>query len=472
MRHHHYHFIGIGGSGMSAIAKVLLERGAKVSGSDLAASHVTRRLERLGASIAIGHREENVDGADAVIVSSAIPESNPELQAARRQDIPVYTRGEMLARLMDERRGIGIAGSHGKTTTTSMIAMVMERAGLDPTVLVGGELNDIGGNAKVGSGPYMVAETDESDGSFLMLRPHVAVVTNVEDDHLEYWNSVERLQHAFLEYLDGVREGGFAIVCADDPVARELGLRTATRVRFYGIDERAEVRARDVELQGIGSRFKVLAGDTPLGVITLKVPGVHNVQNALAALAVALELGISFEVARDALASFSGVRRRFQVLGQEAGITVVDDYAHHPTEIATTLAAARRATEGRLICVFQPHRFTRTRDLHESFGPAFKQADEVVVTEIYPAGEAPIPGVTSELISRSIERSTGRTPHALTRPEDIMIFLKNTARPGDLVLTLGAGDIWKVGEIFVRSLREEGTAEAGGRADGVVTTSG
>ena len=444
---------------MSAIAKILLEQGHQVSGSDLHLSEITRKLEMLGATIYAGHRAENVEGATEVVVSSAIPPTNGELIAARERGIPVMQRAEMLARLMKNKRGIAVAGTHGKTTTTSMVALMLERNGLDPTVLIGGELNDFGGNAKLGRGQYVVAEADESDGSFLKLAPYYAVVTNVEPDHLDYYGTLDRIALAFERFLDQVAEAGLAVLGVDDPVVGELSVRYSRRYLSYALKAKAHYTARDIHLQQLGSSCRVFFQGRELGQLRLQVPGVHNISNALAAVALGREIGLEFEPLASALATFRGVQRRFETLALVNGIRVVDDYGHHPTEVQATLKAARNAASGRVICIFQPHRYTRTKYLYGAFGQAFGLADELIITDIYPAGEPPIEGVSAGLIVDAVERYQGKRPLYLRDREEILRLVMEMARPGDLVLTLGAGDIRSVGEALAEKYRRAASCE-------------
>lgn len=456
------HFIGIGGAGMSAIAKVLLEAGNIITGSDLKRSEVTARLEEMGATIHIGHRVTNLGHADMVVVSSAIPANNVELVAAREAGIPVIQRGEMLAQLMEGRKGIAVAGAHGKTTTTSMISLTLERGGLDPTVLIGGEVNDIGGNAKLGGGEYLVAEADESDGSFLKLRPRIAVVTNVEDDHLDYYGTPEKIVEAFSTFVNQVPEDGLAVLCADNANAARIARTCRRRVVTYGLENAADYEARNISHQALRSSFEVWERGVCLGTLSLSVPGKHNILNALAAVAVAREVGIDLSVVRCALADFHGVHRRFELVGEVGGIYVVDDYGHHPTEIKATLSAAKLGHFNRIICVFQPHRYTRTKFLHREFGTAFRQADELIITDIYPAGEAPIAGVSSKLIVDAVAAQDGPYPVYIPKLKDVVPYLLGRLRPGDLVLTVGAGNVWTVGVELVAALgrQEKSVAQA------------
>ncbi|MGI6604576.1 MAG: UDP-N-acetylmuramate--L-alanine ligase [bacterium] len=446
------HFIGIGGAGMSAIAKVLLEAGNIVTGSDLKRSDITDRLADMGATIHIGHAASNLQGPDAVVVSSAIPAGNVELEAARKAGIRVIQRGEMLAELMHDKKGIAIAGAHGKTTTTSMISLVLERAGIDPTVLIGGELNDIGGNAKLGRGEYLVAEADESDGSFLKLRPYIGVITNVEDDHLDYYGSLDAIFAAFLTFVEQINSAGLAILCADSPHVRRIAETCSKRYVTYGLKNPADYEAKRICHQVLASTFEVWERGEYLGEITLGVPGRHNILNALATVAVAREVGIDLSVVQDALAGFHGVHRRFELLGEVDGIYVVDDYGHHPTEIKATLSAAKQGRFLRIICVFQPHRYTRTKFLYQQFATAFQEVDELIVTDIYSAGETPIAGVSGRLIVDAVAASGGPMPVYIPDLKDVVPYLLQRVRPGDLVITVGAGNVWTVGDQLVDAL--------------------
>lgn len=454
-----YHFIGIGGAGMSAIAKVMLQSGFRVSGSDLQDTTVTRRLARMGAKIFKGHDKHNVEGTDVVVVSSAVPSWNEELLHARELGIPIVHRADMLAQLMENRKGIVIAGTHGKTTTTSMIGIILERAGLDPTLVVGGEVDDIGGNAKLGSGEFVVAEADESDGSFLRLKPFVSVVTNVDDDHLDHYGDIESVEKAFKDFVSLTHENGFTVVCADGRWMRGLTEGSPSRVFTYGLGDGADFTCRDLTLKSIGSRFVAISDGIELGPVDLVVPGSHNVSNALAAIAVCMKLGVEFDDIRQSLSRFTGVHRRFQTLGEVGGVWVVDDYAHHPTEIRATLEAARNATDGRLICVFQPHRYTRTQRLHTEFGRSFAGVDELIVTEIYPAGERPIEGVSAKLIADAARASGLKSVKYIPELNEVPGDLVSRVRPGDLVLFIGAGNVWTVGVELVRQLQKRGLKE-------------
>jgi UDP-N-acetylmuramate--alanine ligase len=457
------HFVGIGGIGMSGIAELLANLGYHVSGSDRRRSEITDRLESLGVRIHSGHDAAYVSTADVVVVSSAVAMDNPEVVAARTRHVPVIPRAEMLAELMRLRVGIAIAGAHGKTTTTSMVALLLERAGLDPTAVIGGRLSAFGSNARLGRGQYMVAEADESDRSFLKLSPTIAVVTNLDHEHMDAYGSFDRLVEAFRDFAERVPFYGAVIACLDDPALRALVPRLTRRVITYGFHEDADVRGLHATSDGTSSRCDVVyrVSGVPdgagIGAITIGVPGHHNVQNALAAVAVGLEIGIPFARIQTALAEFRGAERRYQIRGTVQGVTVVDDYGHHPTEIAAVLRAARSGSPGRVVAVFQPHRFTRTRDLLNDFGPALALADEVVLTDIYPAGEAPIPGATLESLASAIR---ARVPgvHVVARLEDVPAAVAGMARRGDVVITLGAGSIAATADHLLTALQ---TTEVG-----------
>jgi UDP-N-acetylmuramate--alanine ligase len=448
------HFVGIGGIGMSGIAELLLNLGYRVSGSDLKESEITRRLASLGGIVSAGHRAENVaPDVDVVVTSSAVKKNNPEVMAAKDRGIPVIPRAEMLAELMRLKEGVAIAGSHGKTTTTSLIATVVAHAGLDPTAVVGGKLNAFGSNAKLGKGRLMVVEADESDGSFLRLSPAIAVITNVDPEHLDYYGTVEALQQAFVDFADRVPFYGLAVMCLDHPVVQHLIPRIGKRHTTYGVSPQAEWRADDVNLAPFQSRFTVSYKGTVQGEVKLRMVGAHNVLNALACCAVAHELGIPFKVTVEALAEFAGVQRRFTVRGEVNGITVVDDYGHHPAEIRATLAGARASfPHRRIVCAFQPHRYTRTRDLFGEFATAFNDADAVLLTDIYAAGEDPIAGVSGARLHDAVKACGHRDAAFVERP-DLARKLREKARQGDLVLTLGAGDITHASEELLELLK-------------------
>lgn len=447
------HFIGIGGAGMSAIAKVLLERGVKVTGSDLKRSRVSIQLEAMGASVRVGHDPAHVEGADVVVVSSAIRPSNPELQAARAQQIPVLSRGEALADVLSGRRSIVVAGTHGKTTTTSMIVTVLSSAGLDPTYLIGAGLNDAGTNARSGSGELAVAESDESDGSFLLLTPSIAVVTNVEQDHVDHWSSMDALREAFTSFMSSTEQDGSIVVPCTDAAVVEVAARTGRRIVCFG---EGGVDARGVSFEGGTTSFEITHGAHRAGV-TMRVPGHHNVSNALAAAAACLEAGVALDDVARGLAAYRGVERRFEVRGEAAGVTIIDDYAHHPTEVKATLAAARSGGWKRVVAVFQPHRYSRTAAFAVDFGSSFLDADRVVVTDVYGAGEEAVPGVSGKLISDAVcAELPGRPVAYLPHRAELVSYLKGSLRPGDALLTMGAGDVTSLGEELLVELGSVG----------------
>ena len=463
------HFVGIGGSGMSGIAEVLMNLGFGVSGSDLTRSEVTDHLEALGATVHEGHDRRNIGDADVVVFSSAVRPANPEIVEAVRRRIPVIPRAEMLAELMRMRYGIAVAGAHGKTTTTSMIALVLERAGLDPTAVIGGRLSAFGGSARLGRSHYMVAEADESDRSFLRLTPTVAVITNIDREHLESYRDFDDLQQAFVDFANKVPFYGAVIACADDRRVRDLLPRVNRRVVTFGVDaDRADYHAVDIRLSGFESSATIVRSQpdrapgeagasgrgVELGVLRLGVPGRHNLQNALAAVAVADEVGVGFDRVAAALAGFRGAERRFQVRGEAGGVMVIDDYGHHPTEIAAVIATARAALDRRIVVVFQPHRFTRTRQLRDEFGPALREADEIVLTDIYAAGEDPIPGVTVEDLAEAIRRTVGAPVHLVKSIDDVVRVVARLARRGDVIVMLGAGSIGALGGRVVDALAD------------------
>ena len=452
---HKIHFVGIGGAGMSPLAKVLLLLGYEVSGSDQETSPIIEELIRLGAHIRTdGQHAESVRGADAIVVSTAIPYDNPEVIAAWDLRIPKLHRSDVNAALVNAYDGIAVAGSHGKTTTTSMIGVTLDAAGISPTIIVGGEVPDLGTNAKLGTGRYLVSEADESDGSFLKLRPHIAVVTNVEDDHMDHYGTMEKIVEAFQTFIGQVDDDGTAVLCFESDILRRIAAQTARRVVSYAIDEPADYQARDIETSGSLISFTAVERGEEMGRIALHIPGRHNVLNALACIAVARLAGIDFTRICDALAHFHGAKRRFQTKGKVGGVWVVDDYAHHPTEIAVTLAAARQTNPKRLVCVFQPHRYSRTQLLRAEFGRAFEAADLLLITDIYAAGEAPIPGISGETILEEVARQTGQDTVYLPERADLERYLMQHVFSGDLVITMGAGDILEVGEALVQHLKD------------------
>ncbi len=445
------HFVGIGGSGMSGLAEIVASLGFKVSGSDIRRTDVTNRLESLGIIVKIGHAAENVGDADAVVFTSAARPDNPEIVGARARRIPVIARAELLAELMRLKFGIAVAGAHGKTTTTSMIALVLERGGLDPTAVIGGRLGAFGSNSRLGKGDYMVAEADESDRSFLMLWPSVAVLTNIDREHMDSYGSFAALQQAFVDFANKVPFYGAVIACADDPELAAVSGRFTRRVISYGVTrDDAEVGARDVVLEGFQSRSTVIR----------RSRDAQTDAEVLAAVAVGLELGVPFATIAAALAEFSGAERRFEYRGKVNGITVIDDYGHHPTEIAAVLAAARAAHPARLLVAFQPHRYTRTRDLMREFGVALAPADEVILADIYGASEDPIPGITVEALAAAVNSSRSTPVRVVKSIDDIAATIASLAEPGDLVITLGAGSIGSVPDRIVDELRRRFAVES------------
>lgn len=444
---------------MSAIARVMLEMGYKVTGSDVVRAELTEKLAQKGAGIYIGHEAEHVRGADLVVYSTALPKDNVERKAAEDLNIPVLHRAQMLARLMNAGKGVAVAGAHGKTTTSSMIALVMETCGIDPTYIIGGEIVNVGTNAKAGKGEYVVAEADESDGSFLQYHPAMAIVTNLEPDHLEnYDGDFNKLKAAYVQFLQQVKPGGKAIVCIDDANLQEIlpkvgsGSLRDDQIVTYGIESDAQFRASDIQLGDRKVTFTLHRGGEALGIVELSVPGRHNVYNAMATIITCLEAGLPFETVAEAIRQFRGAKRRFHVLGEKNDILIIDDYAHHPTEIQATISAAK-ATGKRIVAVFQPQRYTRTYFLLEQFSCAFGEADEVIITDIYsPAGEQQIEGVNSRrLVELIIKNSNENTAYVPTK-EEVLERLEATMKPGDLIITMGAGDIWKVAAALAESL--------------------
>lgn len=445
--------MGIGGIGMSGIAEVLLNLGYKVSGSDLKESDTTERLKKLGGEIRIGHHAANIGSPHVVVISSAVKNDNVEVLAAREKQIPVIPRAEMLAELMRLKYGVAIAGAHGKTTTTSMVATVLAAGGIDPTVVIGGKLNSLGTNAKLGQGEFLVAEADESDGSFLKLSPTIAVVTTIDEEHLDYYKDLGEIKAAFLEFINKVPFYGVSILCLDQPHIQSLLPLVRKRYQTYGMSSQADYQARDVSLKPFGSKFKALHHAQDLGWFELSTPGAHNINNSLAAIAVARELDVELEVIRKALKDFSGVQRRFQIKGEAGGIIIVDDYGHHPTEVKATLAAAAAGMERRVVVVFQPHRYTRTQHLLEDFFTAFNQADKLVVMDIYGAGEKPIPGVSGQALCEGIRKHGHKDVTFIAEQEKIVEHMASVLKKGDLMITLGAGDVWKLGEQVLERLK-------------------
>ncbi len=448
----HIHFVGIGGIGMSGIAEVMLNLGYIVSGSDIKESDVTRRLRDLGGEIYIGHRAENIRGVHVVVVSSAIKKENIEIIAAKERLIPVIPRAEMLAELMRLKYGVAVAGAHGKTTTTSMISSVLGAGGFDPTVVIGGKLNILGTNAKLGQGDFMVAEADESDGSFLSLSPTIAVVTTIDREHLDFYKDIGEIKRAFLQFINSVPFYGVAILCLDDKHIQSLIPFMTKRYATYGVSTQADFVAKNIKVREMVTEFEALSKDRSLGRFKVNLPGVHNAYNALASIAVGLELEIDIETIREALADFNGVHRRFQLKGIVGGIMLIDDYGHHPTEIKMTLSAAKDGWDRRTVVLFQPHRYTRTKDLMEDFSTAFYLADKLVLTEIYPAGEERIDGVSAYNLYKGIKEHGHKDVIYIGDKEKIVRYLIKELKDGDIFMTLGAGDVWKIGEEILKKL--------------------
>ncbi|WP_394826418.1 UDP-N-acetylmuramate--L-alanine ligase [Pendulispora albinea] len=443
------HFVGIGGIGMSGLAEIVRTMEFEVSGSDRKPNEITHRLETLGVTFREGHAAENVEGADVVVYSSAIRFDNPELTHARALEIPIISRGELLAELMRVKYTVAIAGSHGKTTTTSMVATVLRAAGLDPTVVVGGKVNALGSNARLGAGDLFVAEADESDGSFLRLAPTIGVVTNIDPEHLDHYGTFDKVKAAFVEFANRTPFYGLSVLCLDHPHVQEVLPSISRRHVTYGVSRQADYRASNVRYEGLATRFECQRRGQPLGEFTVRMPGAHNVLNALAVIAVADELEIPLDVTRDAIASFHGVQRRFTVLGvpevvkddRRGDVMIVDDYGHHPAEIEATLDAAQRGFDRRVVVAFQPHRYTRTHVLFEEFTRAFNKADVLLVTEVYPAGESPIEGASGESLAHAIRAHGHHAVRYVADKKDMAAELREVIEPGDLVIALGAGDI-------------------------------
>jgi UDP-N-acetylmuramate--alanine ligase len=445
----HVHFIGIGGIGMSGLAEILKTMRFEVSGSDLKKNDTTARLETLGVKVLEGHRAENVSTADVVVYSSAIPTQNPEIARARALEIPIISRAEMLAELMRTKYCVTIAGSHGKTTTTSLVATVLRQAGLDPTVVVGGKVNALGSNALLGEGNLFVAEADESDGSFLRFTPTIAVITNIDAEHLDHYGTHEKVKDAFVDFANRIPFYGLGVLCLDHPHVQAILPRIGRRYVTYGLSKQADYRAKNLTFSGLSTSFEVLRRGEPVGTFEVKMPGAHNVLNALSVIAVADELEVPWDVVREALASFHGVQRRFSVvgtpqvkLGDATGdVMLVDDYGHHPAEVQATLDAAQRGFSRRVVVAFQPHRYSRTQSLFEEFTRAFNLADVLIVTEVYAAGEAPIAGATGESLATAIRAHGHHNVSYVPQKAELAKVLLHTIEPGDLVIALGAGDI-------------------------------
>ena len=451
------HFVGIGGIGMSGIAEVLLNLGYNVSGSDLKASPVTHRLTGMGAVIFAGHNSANVAGADVVVISSAVTRDNVEVLAAHEHHIPVIQRAEMLAELMRLKYGIAIGGMHGKTTTTSMVAAVLAAGGLDPTVVVGGRVNAMGSNARLGNSQYLVAEADESDRSFLKLSPILSVVTNIDREHMDCYRDMADVRETFCEFMDRVPFYGMVVACNDDEELRNLLPRVQRRTLTYGTREGSDFQITNVicsprKNSALLSSFRIRYRDRDLGEFCLQVPGEHNVRNATAAIAVGIGVDVPVERIREALQHFTGVDRRFQSIGSADGVTVIDDYGHHPTEIRATLAAAKQCGFRKIHVIFQPHRYSRTRLLLDEFAIAFQGADSLLLLDIYPASEPPIPGITSELLANRIRRASGQPALHISSLAEAIALAAESAQPGDMILTLGAGNVWQLGPRLLEAL--------------------
>lgn len=455
------HFIGAGGAGMSGIALVLAKRGASVTGSDLKESRYSRALEAAGVPVTIGHAAQNLGDPRIVVVSSAIPKTNPELMAAYKRGLDVWPRARMLAHLAGERKTVAVAGTHGKTTTSSMIATMLARMGLDPTFLIGGEVDAFNANAVNGSGEYYVVEADESDGSFVYLDPYVAIVTNVEADHLDHYGTLEKVEETFCEFMGRVSGDGALVVCGDQPHLVDMARSTGRRVITYGMSRECDVHATVLGREGVGLRFEVVTADGSTAAGVTAIPGIHMASNAVAALATAWVLGLDLQDASDALSQFSGVRRRFDLIGERAGVTVVDDYAHHPTEVRATLSAAKTLDFKRVVVLFQPHRYSRTEALAADFGEAFGDADLAILLDVYSAGEAPIPGVSGKTLLESVLRAHPRVQIAyLPHRADVVPYVTSRVRAGDVLFTMGAGDVTALGPEIVRALSADGEAAA------------
>lgn len=450
------HFVGIGGVGMSAIAEVMLDKGYEISGSDLSESEVVQKLRAKGAVIYKGHAAANVEGKDAIVLSSAIHQDNPELVQAKKLGLKIFHRSDILAFLLNAAKGIAVAGAHGKTTTSSMISVVLEHAGVDPTILIGGFVDYLNGNAKLGKSDYLVAEADESDGSFLKFYPHIAVVTNIEDDHMDHYGSMENIIKAFIQFVQNLdKENGLAVLCFDNENIRNIAPQLDRRYISYALEHEADYTAADIVADGPQTTFTVVYKGEKLGAVTLNIPGRHNVLNALATIAVCHKLGLSIEAIAAGFAVFTGTKRRFQTKFRNDDVWIVDDYAHHPTEIQTTIKAARQTNPKRLVVAFQPHRYTRTQLLRKEFGSCFKGADVLILTDIYAASEEPIPGISGRTIVDEVKAQTGVDAVYIEKLADIAPWLEQNRRKGDLIITMGAGNIYTVGETLADGFKHE-----------------
>jgi UDP-N-acetylmuramate--alanine ligase len=446
------HFVGIGGIGMSGIAEVLLAHAFEVSGSDARESDTVSRLRTLGATVHIGHRAENISNTDVVVFSSAVKRDNPELVAARQAGVPIIARAEMLAELMRLKDGIAIAGSHGKTTTTSLVATVLREAGLDPTVIIGGKLNALGTNAARGAGDLLVAEADESDGSFLHLSPTIAVVTNIDAEHLDHYRDHEAVKDAFVSFANRVPFYGVVVACLDHPHVQDILPRIDKRIATYGLAAQADYRARNPQVKGLTTSFEVFRRGDKLGTFEVRMPGIHNVLNSLATIAVADELSVELDQVKKSLASFTGVQRRFTIVGEHQGTVIVDDYGHHPAEVQATLEAAQRAYGRRILVAFQPHRYTRTLHCFDELTRAFNRADVLFLTDVYAAGEEPIAGADSATLVSAIRQHGHRDATHVPDVDDLVDAIARRVQPGDIVLTMGAGNITRIGRLLLSRL--------------------
>jgi len=447
------HFIGVGGIGMSGIAEILISQGYTVNGSDLNESDVTRRLISLGATVHYGHRESNLGDSDVVVVSSAIDEKNPEIQLARKKKIPIIQRAEMLGELMKMKTGIAIAGTHGKTSTTSMIGTIVQNNGLDPTIIIGGKVDALGGNAKLGQGDLLIAEADESDKSFLHLPSVICIVTNIDNDHLNNYGTLANIKDHFVDFVNSIPFYGLAILCQDDENVKSILPRINKPFITYGFSPQADLQLKNMTFAAFGTRFEVWKGDKKLGEARSNVPGRHNALNSLAAIAAGMEIGLSFEQASAGLAQFKGVRRRWELKGEKSGVIVYDDYGHHPTEIKATLAGARRAWDGRIVTFFQPHRYSRTLDCYDDFTRAFDESDVLYLSDIYAAGEAPIEGINSDKLASDIRGQGHKAVEFIGDVKTAAEKIVSKLQPGDLFITLGAGNGYQVGEQILKLIK-------------------
>ncbi len=447
------HFVGIGGAGMSALAKILVEKGYSVSGSDVQESVMTGILRDLGARVFIGQRAENVQDTEAIVVSSAIRENNPEVVEAKRLGLKRLHRSDVNAFLINNSKGIAVAGAHGKTTTTSMLGVSLDYEGVSPSIIIGGEVDYLGSNAKLGKSDYLVSEADESDGTFLKYYPYIGIVTNVENDHMDHYGTMENIIKAFTQFLNQIREDGWGVVCFDNENIRNIVKNVNRKIVSYAIDHEADYVAANIKADASGTSFDVIHKGENLGTVKLNVPGRHNVLNAMACVVTGITLGQSVAQMAEGLTMFNGAKRRFQTKGKAQGVWVVDDYAHHPTEIATTLKAARQTQPKRLVCAFQPHRYSRTQLLQKEYGSCFRDADLLVLTDVYSAGEDPIPGIDGELLVKEVAEQTGQKTVYIKDKKEIAAYLKSIAQEGDLIMTMGAGDIVKCGEELVELLK-------------------